>query len=125
MIAFAYDTAYDPAIPVCRVTISTTVTGREVAFDTIIDTRADATIIPTRYLRWIGARRVFETGLRSQWGERRSVFLYLIDLAIDGVVLPGIYVVGDEIGDEAVLGRNVLNRFVVILDGPKQLATIN
>lgn len=125
MKTFAYDTAYDPAIPICSVTISTAEDGREVALDAIIDTGADATIIPTRFLRRIGARRVFETGLRSQWGERRSVFLYLVDLTIDETVLPGVYVVGDEIGDEAVLGRNVLNKLVTILDGPKQVAAIN
>ena len=125
MRTFAYDTAYDPAIPICSVTISTTEDGREVALDAIIDTGADATMIPTGFLRRIGARRVFETGLRSQWGERRSVFLYLVDLAIDDIVLPGVYVVGEEIGDEAVLGRNVLNKLMMNLDGPKQVAAIN
>ena len=125
MKTFAYDTAVDPAIPICSVTISTTEAGRGVALDAIIDTGADATIIPTRFLRRIGARRVFETGLRSQWGERRSVFLYLVDLAINDIVLPGIYVVGDEAGDEVVLGRNVLNKLVMNLDGPKQVAAIN
>jgi hypothetical protein len=35
--------------------------------------------------------------------------LYLIDLQIGELDLPGVYMVGDELGDEVVLGRNVLN----------------
>jgi len=31
----------------------------------------------------------------------------------------------DEIGDEAMLDRNVLNKLVVILDEPKQITAIN
>ena len=112
-------------MPVCRVTIASIATGRRVASNAIMDTGADATIVPTQLLRPIGARRVFETGLRSQWGERRSVFLYLVDLEIDGLTLPAVYVVGDEIGSEVVLGRNALNKLVVTLDGPGKLARVD
>ncbi len=83
----------------------------------IIDTGADATIVPVRYLRQIAARRSFEATIRSQWGERRRVYLYLVDLQLETLTLPGIYVVGDDQGDEVVLGRDVLNRLRVLLDG--------
>jgi len=62
--------------------------------------------------------------LRSQWGERRVVYLYLVDLQIDATTFPGIYVVGDELGQESVLGRNVLNRLRLLLDGPAALTQI-
>jgi len=38
------------------------------------------------------------------------------------VVLPG--VVGDELGEETVLGRNVLNQLRVLLDGPAALTQL-
>ena len=62
--------------------------------------------------------------MRSQWGERRVVYLYLVDLQIDATTFPGIYVVGDELGQESVLGRNVLNRLRLLLDGPAALTQI-
>lgn len=124
MTACSYDVAYDPPLPVCEVTLTVALTGRQTTVDAIVDTGADATIVPVRLLRHIGARRVFQTTLRSQWGERRSVFLYLVDLTINEVLLPGVYVVGDEIGNEVVLGRNVLNKLVVTLDGPQQIVRI-
>ena len=37
---------------------------------------------------------------------------------IGELTLSGITVVGDELGDETVLGRNVLNRLRLLLDGP-------
>ena len=124
MTEFDYDAAYEPAMPVCRVTTVAAATNRRVTANAIIDTGADATIVPTHMLRRIGARRVFETGLRSQWGERRSVFLYLVDLEINGVTLPAVYVAGDEIGSEVVLCRNALDKLVVTLDGPAKLTRV-
>jgi predicted aspartyl protease len=124
MSNFPYDTTYDPPLPVCDVLLTAVPTGRRVELTAIIDTGADGTIVPVRYLRGIGARRAFEAGLRSQWGERRTVFLYLVDLQIGEVVLPGVYVVGDELGEETVLGRNVLNQLRVLLDGPAALTQL-
>jgi hypothetical protein len=69
-------------------------------------------------LRKIGARRAHEARLRSQWGEPRRVYLYVVDMKIGDFDLPGIYVVGDDRGNECVLGRNVINRLKMLLDGP-------
>lgn len=124
MITFPYDETYDPAAPVCQINFSVAATGSSVSLPAIIDTGADATIVPLEYLRQIGARRVFEASLRSQWGERRSVYLYLIDLRLGELTLPGVYVVGDDRGDEVVLGRDVLNRLRLLLDGPKRVSQV-
>jgi len=43
---------------------------------------------------------------------------------ISELTLSGIYVVGDELGDETVLGRNVLNRLRLLLDGPHEVKTL-
>ena len=124
MITFPYDQAYDPAAPVCQVTLSVSSTGRLASMMAMIDTGADASIVPVSYLRQIVARRAFEASLRSQWGERRRVYLYLVDLHLENLTLPGVYVVGDDQGDEVVLGRDVLNRLRLLLDGPKQVAQL-
>jgi predicted aspartyl protease len=124
MTEFPFDTAYTPALPVCSIKLTAPATGQSLELQAIIDTGADSTIIPVQSLNAIGARRVFETALRSQWGERRTVYLYLVDVQIDTLTLPGTYVVGDEIGNEVVLGRNVLNRVRLLLDGPGLIAKL-
>jgi len=50
-------------------------------------------------------------------GETRVVDLFEIDLYIDDFVLPGILVASSDAGEEVILGRNVLNRLVLLLDG--------
>ena len=75
MSDYAYDSAYDPPIPACHVTLMLPTTDRRVELSAIVDRGADGTIVPIRYLRRIEARRAFEAGLRSQWGERRTVYL--------------------------------------------------
>ena len=121
---FAFDQTFYPPLPVCEFRLRTS-TGQESELLTgILDTGADATIIPTRVLQQINARRSFESTLRSQWGERRRVFLYLVDIQIAQILLPSIYAVGDEQGDEIVIGRDVLNRLRIGLDGPKGMTSI-
>lgn len=121
---FVFDQTLYPPAPVCEFRLRTA-TGQESEVLTgILDTGADATIIPIVLLQRINARRSFESSLRSQWGERRRVFLYLVDIQIDQIVLPGIYVVGDDQSDEIVIGRDVLNRLRIALDGPKGITRI-
>lgn len=124
MSHFEYDPTYDPPIPVCKLVLMSPSTSRRVELNAIVDTGADGTIIPVAYLRRIGARRAYEASLCSQWGERRTVFLYLVDLVIGQLNVPGVYVVGDELGEEVVLGRNVVNRFRLLLDGPGAVMTL-
>ena len=52
--------------------------------------------------------------------EELSFFIWLI-FKISEMTLPGIYVVGDELGQDVVLGRNVLNHLRLLLDGPARL----
>lgn len=118
-----YNKTYYPPAPVYEIALETP-EGKKVTVSAMIDTGADATLVPVHYLRDIGARRVFEVGLRSQWGEKRVVFLHLVDIHINEITLPGIYVVGDDIGNEVVLGRDILNRLHLTLDGPALLTHI-
>jgi hypothetical protein len=66
-----------------------------------------------------------EMTMRSQWGERRQVLLYLVDVLIGEITLPDIEVIGDELSDEIILGRDVLNRLRILLDGPALITTVN
>lgn len=86
----------------------------------IIDTGADMTIAPADMLTDLQAQELQETNLISQWGDRHPVILYIVDLEIDGQVLPGVLVAGDETADEVILGRNVLNLLAIFLDGPQK-----
>jgi predicted aspartyl protease len=85
----------------------------------IVDTGADGTLVPQTWLDEISAPLVDEVRLRSHWGEWRTARVFTVDLGIGDLRLPGVEVVGDELSDEVILGRNVLNRLKLLLDGPR------
>jgi len=45
---------------------------------------------------------------------------YLVDVEIGGLTLPGIEVIGDDVADQILIGRDVLNKLRLLLDGPRQ-----
>lgn len=114
-----YDLAYDPPIPVLQIRLFTPEWSLYTPLlSAIVDTGADATLVPLPYLHEIEASVEGQSGLRSQWGERRIVNLYLVDLEVEEITLPSVWVVGDDRSEEVVLGRNVINRLKILLDGP-------
>jgi predicted aspartyl protease len=89
-----------------------------------LDTGADATLVPTAQLRAVQADELYQTRLRSHWGEWRPVTVYLVDLEVAGHQLPGVEVVADDTSDSILLGRNVLNKLILLLDGPGSQADV-
>lgn len=48
---YPYDASCDPPIPICDVTLMVPATGRHAELRAIVDTGADGTIVPIRYLQ--------------------------------------------------------------------------
>lgn len=123
---FAYDDNYYPPAPMVEITLGPPgeplVVGPLRAF---VDSGADATIVPYHYCQPLGLQVDDRKYLRSPWGERRVVDIYYLDIGIGTVRLPFIEVVADAEGDEVILGRSVLNKLRVLLDGPAQRIEIS
>jgi predicted aspartyl protease len=95
-----------PRLPVAIRKIASTDTTSEIT--ALIDTGADATLVPKSFLEHIQADELYATRIRSHWGEWRAVTVYVVDLVVVGENLPAIEVIADEHGDVVLLGRNVL-----------------
>lgn len=125
MNTYPYLISYQPPFPVIEVVLHNSDTALHTAtLKAFLDTGADGTLAPLTYLREILAPPLTETRLRSHWGEWRVAQLFLVDIRIGILTLPNMFVVGDEQGNEVVLGRDVLNRLRLLLDGPAMLTTI-
>jgi hypothetical protein len=70
-------------------------------------------------LEQIGASEGAPVTLRTHFGQVHHAQHYLISVQANGILLPGVYVVGDDYGDDILLGRDVLNKLVLCLDGPQ------
>jgi predicted aspartyl protease len=122
---FSYDRSYSPAAPVVNIQIG--VPGEAVnntEYPAFIDTGADGTIIPSAYLRQFDIEPDSQRYLRSQWGDRRTVDVYLMDIVVNTIHLSPVEIVADELGNEIILGRNVLNQLIITLDGPDNVFEI-
>jgi predicted aspartyl protease len=125
MSHYPYSAEYVPAAPVVEIRLGAP--GMEPSSDFIeafVDTGADATLVPMTHLRNIAAKKVDQAVLRSQWGERRAVALYAVALKINQYQFAAVRVVGDELGDEVIMGRNLLNRLRLLLDGPAGMVEV-
>jgi predicted aspartyl protease len=90
----------------------------------LVDTGADATLVPAALLEPLQTGEMYVARLRSHWGEWRSAKVFLIDLEIEGKIYPAVEVIADETGSAILLGRNFLNRLILLLDGPYQQSDI-
>jgi predicted aspartyl protease len=117
-MAHQYDKRFTP--PFRRLPVLISSPDRPVSIESpgLIDTGADTTLAPVTHLLRVDSSELYRARLRSHWGELRSVSVYLVDLIVAGHVLPGVEVVGDDLTNDVLLGRNVLNRLILLLDGP-------
>ncbi|HZY41555.1 MAG TPA: hypothetical protein VFF59_06105, partial [Anaerolineae bacterium] len=120
-----YSSTLFPPAPVLELRLSAPrETAYEVVLSALIDTGADFTLVPLDWLLRINAPESRSANVRGLWSEQRQVTTYLVDLHLEIGVLPGIEVVGvdHEEGEdlEIVIGRNVLNQLILLLDGPHQ-----
>lgn len=116
---YPFNPHYEPPFPEIQVALhNDDVTLKTGFLPALLDTGSDGTLVPIIYLQEILAPALTDTRIRSHWGEWRSAQLFVVDVEINNLKLPNIFVVGDELGDEIILGRNILNKLRITLDGP-------
>ena len=122
---YPYNSDYQPSFPAIEVVLWNSEAGlRTSSQPALVDTGSDGTLVPIAQLQNILAPALTDTWIRSHWGEWRSVQLFVVDIEIDNLKLPNVFVVGDEQGDEIILGRNILNKLRLMLDGPANMTDV-
>lgn len=86
----------------------------------LVDTGADMTILPIAFMNQLKLGRYGKGRLFGQWGEPHSVGFYLIEMEVGGLRFTNIQIAADDVMKEVVLGRNVLNKLPLFLDGLQQ-----
>lgn len=123
-LSFEYDHSYFPAFPVLDFTILSGKNGRLHPLQGLIDSGSDVTQIPISILQMIKAREVDDRWVRDASGLRYPVPIYMVQLQIGDSILHGIEVVGRSGTNEILVGRDVLNQFVVTLNGLANMTEI-
>ncbi len=122
---FPYSRDYSPNAPSLQVTFVSAEKQLSVGpFIALVDTGTDVTAAPIAYLERIESPIARESMVVPHWGARYAVSLFSVDVKIGEWTFPGVEVIGDTKGNEVILGRNVLNKLRVLLDGPAQVTEI-
>ena len=116
---FDYDRSYSPPAAVLDIVVD----GYDDRFEpeacrAIVDSGADATMFPEKMLKRINAQRLAPDGLqfvRGVTGAREAVSLYVVRIRIGEIEVGGIRAAA--IGNECIIGRDLLNRLIVELNG--------
>jgi predicted aspartyl protease len=125
VLTFDYDTSYAPPAPVIEIEIDgyNRLFGKA-ALRAMVDSGADASLIPLEVLDAVGATYKETAWMRSVAGDRSRVDLYLVGVEIRPHLIRGLHVVAAPNNTEAIIGRDVLNQLVLTLDGPGEVVTI-
>ncbi|MBI4772060.1 MAG: retropepsin-like domain-containing protein [Chloroflexi bacterium] len=120
-----YSTTYWPPAPVLDVALAVRYEAPRVGpFPALADTGADGSLAPLDLLNSLGIPATDETGVRSLFGGRRQARVFLVDLLVGETRLPDVEIVGIEDVGEIILGRDVLNQLLLLLDGPGGLTDV-
>ncbi|MBK8904491.1 MAG: retroviral-like aspartic protease family protein [Anaerolineaceae bacterium] len=115
---YEYDNDYSPAMPVVDIVIGRAMGAASLALKALVDSGADATIIPVHSLQEIRARRSRKMWMSGTTGGRVLVDLYQVSLQLGPLTQALLEVVGSTQNDEVIVGRDVLNHLTVTLNGP-------
>ncbi len=117
LYTYDYDLHYLPAMPMVTIQIGKPDAEANVTFSALVDSGADATMIPIAYLKQVRAVKRQHVFIRTVAGKRAGANLYTISLQFAHYSRMQIDVVGNQETDEAIIGRDILNHLVVTLDG--------
>lgn len=114
---FDYDSKRDPPAPVLPVRLATP--GEEPSYSlfALVDSGADTTVIPLEVATRLRLPRVGEIAVRGVGGAKLHASIYVAMVEVAGFRGP-VEAIG--LGQEGLIGRDLLNRWVVTLRGPQQ-----
>ncbi len=118
---FRYDRTTSPSVPVLPVRVGSAAQRTDALSAAIVDSGAAISIIPERLARDLRLPVVGELVVRGITGAAR-VSTYSAELEIAGITIP-VEVAG--MGTNVLIGRDVLNRWTMVLRGPRETLELN
>ena len=119
MIREDYTPELSPPAPFVLVTLRSSVSSAEVkGVLAQIDTAADRSVVPSGVLDALGVQPIDTVTIAGVGGTREEMYVFAVAVHLGGTPGRVIGVVGHAGESWMLLGRDVLNGFRIVLDGP-------
>ncbi len=120
MIRYLYNRQYDPPALFVHVTVRCPQTGKElIQIPAQLDTAADRTTLPWTVVEALGLAQIDEGLVEGYGGEVASVPIFNAHVTIRQLRIFDINVFGRKGEPYVLMGRDVLNQYRILLDGPQ------
>ena len=120
MIRYAYLPQLNPPAPFINVVLQNPVDGTELRnLPAQLDTAADRTILPGTLVKALGLPQVGTVRLGGFGGATFTLPVYAVNLGLHDLPVRLLKVAAHSEESWILLGRDVLNSFRVLLDGPQ------
>ncbi len=125
ILSFSYDSNFDPAAPLIEIGVSYLNNhDNQESLSALLDSGADATMLPINVLTKVGARYLETRFMRGATGHRIEVDTYLVSIHIGAFTISGIQAVAMREGIESIVGRDVMNQLEITLNGPANVVEV-
>ena len=126
MIRYAYNAQLQPPAPFVRVTLRHHRTGAEAQdVPAQLDTAADRTLLPLTVVQALGLDAIGDLLIGGVGGTVAVMPVYAVQLGIHTLPPTGLEVVTHPNESWVMLGRDVLNAYRMVFDGPNRTLEIS
>jgi predicted aspartyl protease len=120
MTRYAYNQQVTPPAPFVHVTLRSPDGARDAGeLPALVDTGADRTIVPRGAVNGLGLIPLDEVPLMGMGGQVGRYSTFIVQLQVRQLAPFLVEVAASDDEPFIILGRDVLNRYRIILDGPK------
>ena len=121
---YPYSTEFRPAAPVLVVEFLSLLPGRRIEVLALVDSGSDLTVIPDNIASRLALNKTGSTAARGLHGSPSEHSVFSVRVTVRGEETVYARAITWE-RDYALLGRNVLNHWKVVLDGPAAMLSIS
>ncbi len=120
-----YSSDFYPAMPVVDILVKPEVNEHGINLTAIVDSGADNTMLPANILDQLNVSKTQTAWMTGVSGSRVAVNLYWIFVQIGDFQPIYTEVIGIQNRDEVIIGRDIINQFAVLLNGPAHTIEIS
>jgi predicted aspartyl protease len=123
--SFDYNTSYEPPIPLVEVNIGIIGQDSSIQVPAIVDSGADGSIIPAQIVQRLNIEPSGWVRIINLDSISRRIPIYLLKISIGSLYIGALHIGGDKTINQMILGRDVLNHFIVTLNGLANVVQIS